>query len=301
MPAPPYKAPLPHSGGAPRADASLAFAPLSSDLLGIGVLSAVAGYVDASGFLGLFGLFTAHVTGDLVAAGAVVASHARVGAGVRIATVPVFMLSVVVASLVARAARRRGSRPLTVLLGLMTIALAAFCFTGVALRPFLSGPHAWAVLVTGATGVIAMGIQNALMRDVLSGSSPTTIMTGNLTQLTMDLLEVALPTRGVEAKPDSSANRNEVSRRLVKFGTPFIGFMSGTVLGGAITAAVGLWSIVLPTVTVGALTVIMWRHARVEERIANRARPAPSLVATVSAAATVANVSSVAASGVAAT
>ena len=78
---------------------------LQDDRLTAALLSAVAGYVDAAGFLALFGLFTAHVTGDLVAAGTVIAERVTIGMGIRLLMIPVFMLSVAAASLFARAIR----------------------------------------------------------------------------------------------------------------------------------------------------------------------------------------------------
>src|SRR6202022_2548260 len=58
------------------------------------LLSAIAGYVDTAGFLVLFGLFTAHVTGNFVTAGAALARHAPEGGIARLAMIPIFILSV---------------------------------------------------------------------------------------------------------------------------------------------------------------------------------------------------------------
>jgi len=227
---------------------------LKSDIVGGALLSAVAGYVDAAGFLALFGLFTAHVTGDLVAAGAVLAERVTIGMGIRLLMIPVFMFSVAVASLFARAIRRRGQNPLTPLLALMTVALAAFCATGVTLRSMARGPDAWGVAFIGGTAVIAMAIQNTLMRDALSGLSPTTIMTGNLTQCTIDLVEIILPsTQG--NREELRRVRAEASNRLVRYGVPLIGFMIGALLGACLTAVYGLLSTALPTIVVGFFTL----------------------------------------------
>src|SRR5262245_40391525 len=113
---------------------------LRSELLVAALLSAVAGFVDAAGFLALFGMFTAHVTGDLVAAGAVVAEHTHFGLLARLAMIPVFMGSVAATALFARSIRRRGHRPLVALLALMTVGLLVFCITGVALHRFANTP-----------------------------------------------------------------------------------------------------------------------------------------------------------------
>lgn len=259
------------SMGAATPNGTPAFGSERGDHLAIGILSAVAGYVDAAGFLALFGLFTAHITGELVAAGMEFAGVGTSGVSLRLATIPVFIVSVAATALVARATRRRGQRPLTAILGLMTLALAIFCAVGVALRSRLEGPDAWAVVLTGAFGVFAMGIQNTLMRDVLSGLGPTTLMTGNLTRLTMDIVEVVLPEEDVGTGRDAARRRTEASRRLGKSATPVVAFLLGTALGGAATSMFGLWSIALPAIVIGVLTLSTWLRVRAPAALPRRA------------------------------
>jgi uncharacterized membrane protein YoaK (UPF0700 family) len=249
------------------------------NLAAAGVLSALAGFVDAAGFIGLFGLFAAHVTGDLVAAGTTLAGGIHEGLTLRLVAILVFMIAVATAALVARAARRRRRRPLTALFALMTFALALFCTTGVLLRPQLQGPDAWAVVLTGAVGVFGMGVQNALMRDVLCSLGATTLMTGNLTQLTMDLVEVVLPDKTNGPSTERSRQRLEMRRRLAKSGTSVSAFLLGTVLGGAAIMRYGFWSIALPATVAGILTFATWLPSRVRhEQPARDPRllPAPS-------------------------
>ena len=177
------------------------------------------------------------------------------------------MISVAATTLVARATRLRGHRPLTTILAFMTVALAVFCATGVALRSRLESLDEWAVVLTGAVGVFAMGIQNTLMRDVLSGLGPTTLMTGNLTRLTMDLVELVLPEGDISPGTEGERRRIEVRLRLSKSATPVCTFMLGTALGGAATAIFGLWSIALPATTIGALTVSTWLRLKARDPI----------------------------------
>jgi uncharacterized membrane protein YoaK (UPF0700 family) len=234
---------------------------LANDRVVAGILSAVAGYVDAAGFLALFGMFTAHLTGELVTVGTAFAEPPKLGAIVRLAMIPIFMMSVAATTLFARKVRRAGSGPLTPLLALMTGALALFCVTGVVLGPLAKRPDSWAIVLIGGSGVVAMGIQNTLMRAALTSFSPTTIMTGNLTQFTIDLVEIACPPS--ERDADRRARRRALAvSRLAKFGIPLFGFMLGATLGAAFTHAVGLRSIALPTIAMGALTVVSHRSSR---------------------------------------
>ena len=241
--------------------ASPIFGSARRDLVAAGVLSGVAGYVDAAGFLGLYGLYAAHVTGSFVAAGTTLGGGLNEGLLLRLAAVFVFMISVVCAALVTRAARRRRRRPLTALFALMTAALALFCATGVALRPQLRGPDEWAVVLTSAAGVFGMGIQNALMKDVLCSLGSTTLMTGNLTQLTMDLVEVALP-EDPNGPPSEKGRRVDTRRRLTKSTTAVVAFLVGTVLGGVAITVFAFWSIALPAAAAAALTAAAWLQTR---------------------------------------
>jgi uncharacterized membrane protein YoaK (UPF0700 family) len=208
------------------------------------------------GFIALFEMFTTHVTGDLVAS---LTELSQGGVASRVTMLPIFMLSVAVATVFARATRSYSQAPLFPLLALMTAALAVFGATGVVLRPFMTTHSNWAVNIVGATGVGAMAIQNMIMRDALNSWTPTTIMTGNLTQVTIQLVELAFAVR--ERDPHARARiRQDAVARLVKFGLPLAGFILGAVAAAVLTRLYGFWSVALPTGVVGALAVWHWRH-----------------------------------------
>src|SRR3954453_22226794 len=83
------------------------------------VLSTTAGAVDVIGFLALGGLFTAHITGNVV----IVAAHYVTGGFSQIGpllAVPVFMVVMGFVTLVSSAIARPGSTPLQPLLSLQT-------------------------------------------------------------------------------------------------------------------------------------------------------------------------------------
>jgi uncharacterized membrane protein YoaK (UPF0700 family) len=232
--------------------------PHRNDRVTAVLLSAIAGYVDTAGFLALFGLFTAHVTGNLVTAGAALARRAPQGVSARLAMIPIFMLSVAATTLIARALRHRRKEPLVPLLGLMTVALAAFWAAGTTLGPFADGPDAWAVVLVSGTAVAAMGIQNALMRESLGHLASTTVMTTNLTQFTMDLVEAVRPAElDVKGRAKGYA---EAKEGLIKLGLPLGAFIVGAALGAWLTGVFGLQSIALPALVAAGLTLAASRR-----------------------------------------
>src|ERR1700682_691722 len=98
------------------------------------LLSLNAGFVDTVGFLGLQGLFTAHVTGNFVtlAAGFVYGPHGTIG---KILALPEFIGAVAVARLVGAALTARGLPTLTILLRVEAVFLAALPFPRSRFRP----------------------------------------------------------------------------------------------------------------------------------------------------------------------
>ena len=125
------------------------------------VLSLIAGSTDVIGFLGLNGLFTAHITGNLVVLAA------RVVAGDRtvlsyLLSVPVFMLVLFLTSLFASGLRRFGVSTLRPLLLLQLIFMVAFFMLCVIAGPWRDA-NATLAIVAGMLGVAAMAAQNALV------------------------------------------------------------------------------------------------------------------------------------------
>src|SRR6516164_11640978 len=101
--------------------------PSRSELWLPTLLSVIAGMVDLIGFLSL-GIFTAHVTGNIVVVGALMARHNRVNLA-QILAIPVFILAVAVTWLIAKASGRRGTglmRPLLLIQFLLVTSLLIF-------------------------------------------------------------------------------------------------------------------------------------------------------------------------------
>jgi uncharacterized membrane protein YoaK (UPF0700 family) len=201
------------------------------------LLSIIAGSVDAIGFLGLGGLFTAHVTGNLV----ILAAHLASGAEAAIApmlSVPVFTLALGLTRLLAAGLESIGRASLGPLLLLQLLLLAGFLVLCVSAGPHID-PDAPIAILAGMLGVSAMAVQNALVQISLKGAPSTAVMTTNITHFMMDAGEVLL---GQEAAEVAKA------RRRAKSTWPAIlGFAVGCGLGAACEVAIGLRSLALPT------------------------------------------------------
>lgn len=206
-------------------------------------LAFAAGYVDTVGFIALFGLFTAHVTGNFVLIGSELARPSH-GVVMKFLAFPAFIAAVAAARLIALREAARG-RPIGRRLGwLQCLLLAAAIGAAWWGAPIVDAESAWAI-AAGVLIACAMGVQNAASRLAWGHLSPTTVMTGNVTQLVIDLVDLA---RGA----DDPALRP----RLQKFFWPVVGFGCGAIAGGYAFLAAGLWSLVLPLAMLGAMAAL---------------------------------------------
>src|SRR5476649_1594973 len=212
-------------------------------------LSFNGGFVDTLGFLALQGLFTAHVTGNFVTLGVSIV-HGTSGALPKLIALPVFVLVVGLTHLAAVAIHRRGLAPLRLLLVTHTLILAAFAFLAIIWGPFTDGDSATA-LITGMTGVTAMAIQNAISRQHMKGTPPTTLMTGNVTQVSIDLASLL-------SRPDPES-RAAIIVRLKPLGQSIVGFAAGCIGAALMYLACGLWSLVLPVLVACCICVHVTR------------------------------------------
>jgi uncharacterized membrane protein YoaK (UPF0700 family) len=203
------------------------------------ILSTTAGAVDVIGFLALGGLFTAHITGNVV----IVAAHYVTGGFSQIGpllAVPVFMAVMGLVTLASNAIARAGMMPLRPLLLLQTALLAGFLALGVGFGRFTDADSSMAVLA-GMLGVSAMATQNVLGKLALKGAPSTAVMTTNITQLTVDLVTL------VRSRGDAGELANARRRARITFAC-VIGFAAGCAAGAALEVKLGFWALVLPVV-----------------------------------------------------
>jgi uncharacterized membrane protein YoaK (UPF0700 family) len=201
------------------------------------VLSVIAGCSDVISFVGLGGLFTAHITGNLV----VLAAHVLSGEPAQVAlilSVPVFIVALALTRLLVAGLESIGLASLRPLLLLQFLLLAGFFVICVATGS-RTDPDAANMIFAGMLGVSAMAVQNAMVQVSLTGAPSTAVMTTNITRFTMDVGEMLLG-----HDPDEVAKSR---RRAMHTWPAIIGFTIGCGVGAVCESVVGLWSLALPT------------------------------------------------------
>jgi uncharacterized membrane protein YoaK (UPF0700 family) len=201
------------------------------------LLSVIAGMVDLIGFFTLGNVFTAHVTGNLV-----VAAAAAVRGGpwnlAQALAIPVFMLALAAAWLIARTSSLHGLSLTRLLLLIQFLLLGAVLVFSVTIAPSAS-PHGLMAGIAAMIAVCAMAFQYALLRLALPTTVSTAVMTGNLTNTVLSLMELLSPQR-----PLMIVDRGRLKRSL----RLLIGFLVGCVVAAAAISMLGDWSWSIPAV-----------------------------------------------------
>jgi uncharacterized membrane protein YoaK (UPF0700 family) len=163
-----------HAAPAPSVDSTLGMKLLPN------VLGLTAGAVDVISFLGLGGLFAAHITGNLVILAAQLVDGG-VAPVAHVLSVPVFMAALGLTRLLASGLEMLGLATLRPLLALQALLLAGVFVIGVSAgAPF--DPTAPRALTAGMLAVAAMAVQNAVVQISLTGAPSTALMTTNITR-----------------------------------------------------------------------------------------------------------------------
>lgn len=213
------------------------------------LLAFTAGFVDTLGFVALFGLFTAHVTGNFVLIGAAMAGGEHSGVVGKLLALPTFVLGVAATRMFQLRREQEGLDTAGPLMAAQLLLLVTFMLAGVWASPFASGNGAPAIVV-GLVGVLTMSIQNTAARSVFARLTPSTVMTGNVTQLVMDLVDMA--TRS----PTAAA----ATGRVHKTWAPVTAFAVGSLCGGLGYAHVGFWALLVPCAALAALLCLLWKR-----------------------------------------
>jgi uncharacterized membrane protein YoaK (UPF0700 family) len=217
------------------------------------LLAAVAGFVDACTFLGLFGFFVAQVTGSYVLAGAQPVAGSP-GATVLLA-VPVFFAGGVAATLAAIAGHALTRRALAAALALETLLLISFAAMFAAGSPS-SGPETAPVVAASMFGLAAMGAQNASVRLLMRGTASTNVMSTNTSLIAVDATQLVWARLFADGTSAEIARQREIHRRRLRGALPLpFAFLAGTVVGAVAFAMAGYLVLVAPVIVVGGLTL----------------------------------------------
>jgi len=212
------------------------------------LLSVIAGMVDLTGYLNLGNLFTAHITGNLVAVAALVVRGGRMNPA-QVLAIPVFILGVAAIWLLARASGRQGPGLARLLLLIQFLLLAGALIFSAITKPS-ANPHGLMAGVTAMLAVSAMACQFALLRLALPVAPSTAVMTGNLTNTVLSLLDTLARTRPLMA---GDAERLRGSWHLL------IGFLGGCVVAAAAVSLLGDWAWSFPVALAGMAVTWGWK------------------------------------------
>ena len=197
------------------------------------LLSAIAGMVDLIGFLSL-GIFTAHITGNIVVISALIVHHNRVDLAEMLA-IPIFVLVVAATGLIAKATGRHGRGLMRLLLLIQFLLITGVLIFSVITKASADRNGLMAT-IAAMIAVASMACQFALLRLTLPVAPSTAVMTGNLTNVVLALVDSSSQT----PLRESDGRRQRGALYLL------IGFFVGCVAAAAAEMYLGDWAWSLP-------------------------------------------------------
>jgi uncharacterized membrane protein YoaK (UPF0700 family) len=208
-----------------------------------GGLGFLAGYVDTLGFIGLFGLFTAHVTGNFILIGAALADPTKTSILLKFLAFPAFIAGVAIAKILIARTERAQWPSLTLVLLLQLALLVGFMVCGMLAEPMGDTVTPFA-LAAGLLGAGALGVHSATSRLLLAHLAPTSMMTGNVTQFVIDTVDVL------------GGGDSATKARCGKFFWPLLAFGIGAIVAAFAYLAVGFVALALPLLILAGLIVM---------------------------------------------
>jgi len=195
------------------------------------LLSAVAGFSDTATFVSGDSIFSAHVTGNFIVFAAQVIVGSEENAWIKLVTFPVFIIAVIIGGWLAEKSNDKYFILLIESILLLLCGVAAIFHSSLFHANINTILYCIVMMV-----VFAMGLQNAFGKLYAKEThGPTTMMTGNVTQASLDV--GSLIRKGF-AKESSASLKKQVY--LIG------GFLLGCLSGALISKAAGLISILIP-------------------------------------------------------
>jgi uncharacterized membrane protein YoaK (UPF0700 family) len=211
-------------------------------------LGFISGFVDTLGFIALFNLFAAHITGNVVLIAASLIDQ-RYGLAIKLLAIPTFIIAAIVTRLfIIRRERRLLDATAHVLIA-EAVLLAAFMTMALASAPFQDQASP-AAISTGLLAAAAMGVQNTAARTFMNGLPPTTVMTGNLMQIIVDVVDVLHRHGKLEPKID----------RLSKLVPLMLAFSAGAIGGAVGYVTIGFAALAAPILVALSLGIFGRPH-----------------------------------------
>jgi len=195
------------------------------------LLCFAAGFCDTLTFVAAGELFSAHVTGNFIVFAYDLIKHINPHGWQKLATFPVFVLAVMLGG---RIAKKSANMYTLVILESLLLVVAGMLS---ALLVHSGQDGGWQVQLIVILIVTAMAFQNTFGKLYNKATyGLTTVMTGNVTQASLDLI------RGLSTKP---ADR-EIWASFKKQITLIAGFLIGCLAGALMAKQYGLISVLLP-------------------------------------------------------
>ncbi|WP_289661152.1 YoaK family protein [Flavobacterium panacagri] len=206
------------------------------------LLTMIAGYCDTVTFVAADSIFSAHVTGNFIVFAYQIIKGSDIHAWVKLLTFPVFILAVIIGGRIALKSTNRYTILCWEGIILVLSGAASYIFG------YLENTAEWTVYTIAMTTVFAMGLQNAFGKLYAKEThGPTTMMTGNVTQASLDLGNLL----------KNGLKDVDVLLSFKKQLVTIIGFLVGCFLGAIAGKFFGLGTLIVPG---AAMIICYWYH-----------------------------------------